>query len=128
FELGDIFENENCTLRSVSLNDMDNDGDLDVLYCDEWENKIAWIESDLNSGTKALPENKNLVYPNPFNDVLKIDLQGNCNLDLYNSTGSKLFSVQKDISNLSLLPAGVYFAIVRNPDGEIISSQKLIKE
>ena len=128
FELGDVFENEDCGLRSVSLNDMDNDGDLDVLYCDEWKNKIAWIENELNSRVDEFSKNINLIYPNPFSDVLKIDLLSNYNLDLYNSTGSKLFSIQNSTTNLSYLPRGIYLAIIKNPDGKIVSSQKLIKK
>jgi hypothetical protein len=128
FELGDIFENEDCYLRSLSLNDMDNDGDMDLLYCDEFKNKIAWIENDFNAGMEKFPKKSNLVYPNPFSDFLKMDLSGNCILDLYNSTGSKLLSTQKSISDLSHLPTGIYLAIIKNPDGKIVSSQKLIKE
>ncbi len=127
FELKDTFEDAHCYFWSVSAVDMDYDGDLDVLYCDKYYDKIAWIENELCSGVNEFSDRNGAIFPNPVSETLTINLSGDYIVEIYNSNGGRIFSGKQKTINLSYLRPGIYFVKIVNSDGGLILSEKIIK-
>jgi len=80
-------------------------------------------------------ERKIVLYPNPVNDVLYVDLgnetAGSCDIRLYNSLGNLCRQaksanetvVEFNVSNLS---GGIYFLIISNSDASKAETHKII--
>lgn len=112
----------------VSLCDLDNDGDLDIIAGSgqEGTNEIKWYENDLIV-TSSSPENLELPYanklmqnyPNPFNPTTKIKYQisSECNVKvtIFNSTGEMI----KELINKHHMPGSyeVYWQAAKFPSG-----------
>ncbi len=115
------------------------------LFSDPFAHGWGWSIDNLRiqtpvsvNPTVLSPGNIN-VYPNPFNDVLNIDVQVNNNvedlaIELLNSYGQKVTSIQdknvsgelKTSTDLSTLRPGMYFVVVKE-NGKQVFSGKIIK-
>ena len=89
----------------------------------------------MNFGTLAAPDfskSKVLIYPNPFNENLNISTENGGVVHFYDLSG-KLVSTSilmkgTNSLNKSSLAKGVYIYQIRNTNGEILSSGKVIKK
>lgn len=91
----------------------------------------------LNSDNATLNTSENLktktqIYPNPFTEILNISSENNGLVQFYDTSG-KLVATEKLIKgsnsfNKSTLKSGVYIYKIKNTNGEIISSGKIIKQ
>jgi hypothetical protein len=74
------------------------------------------------------------VYPNPFVDKFYIRsfYQKNLKIDFYNSLGEHIRSDEllrnEQIFEMTSLPSGSYFIIIKNFQNEIVGTQKIFKE
>lgn len=79
-----------------------------------------------------------LVYPNPTNDIVNIelskDLEENLRIQIINSLGQKVSEIEIEkgntIGNTSLfdIPNGIYLLQATNSDGQLIYSTKVVKQ
>jgi len=92
------------------------------------------VEVLFNVGTDELMTEDFIVYPNPANDILNIELgqiviSKNPKLDIYNILGEKVISQelvnQKSQINIAQLEKGIYFVRVYGKQFEIV--RKVIK-
>ena len=72
-------------------------------------------------------KNKNLIYPNPFNDKIYFENTQNLKLILIDDLGKVIYQ-GKDISekDFSYLPKGIYSLLIEKPNK--IESYRLIKK
>lgn len=69
------------------------------------------------------------IYPNPVKDILKISDEAISKITFVSMDG-RVFDFTKIGDNLSVssLPNGVYLAVLKDKNGEILSKQKIIKQ
>ena len=80
---------------SVYAEDLDGDGDMDVLSASQGDGKIAWYE---NLGVTTAIENNTVehfnVYPNPTTDLLTIEpFIPDAQIEIFDLTG-QVWSIQ----------------------------------
>lgn len=73
------------------------------------------------------------IYPNPSNGVIQISLENNTeitSIELYNATGSLIKKEAFNDEELSIYQAvpGLYFAVLKDQQGQILGRTKLIIE
>ena len=89
----------------------------------------------MNFGTLAATDfskSKVSVYPNPFTEILNVDVKENATLSIFDLSG-KLISInllKKGRNQMSKaeLQSGVYVYQIKNVKGEMLSSGKIIKK
>ena len=87
---------------------------------------------DLNNSN----DDQVLVYPNPFTNYIEIEHsrapKEDVLLELYDYVGKKLYaktsSYAKDYIEFKDLTVGTYLLLIKDKDGKVISSNKLIKQ
>lgn len=83
-------------------------------------------------GTQDFSKSKISIYPNPFNEILNISAQENGVVYFYDGSGklvsSSVLLKGNNSLNKSTLQKGVYIYQMKNKNGEIISSGKVIKK
>ncbi len=67
------------------------------------------------------------VYPNPLEDELNIDFEGEINIEVVNITGEVLIKSQEKMINVKTLSSGIYFLRIYSENNELLSTQKVIK-
>lgn len=90
-----------------------------------------WPYGTPTSVSGMRPKNEIKIYPNPFVDELNIEAEGADKVIVYNSMGQAVVQEQiKNKTSLSTrnLEAGIYHAILLNETGEILHSQKILKQ
>lgn len=94
----------------------------------EWTNDCDYLPPINNSGVANFTISNDLIYPNPFNDYILIDIESDnqINYRLYNMSGQIVGSGKDKKIDTSQLPIGSYYLqlIKNDSDFEII---KLIK-
>lgn len=69
-----------------------------------------------------------LIYPNPFTDQLSIS-EPNTYITIYNFSGQLVFeSFNETTVNLSHLSKGIYLVMVKDEDGLLIGTEKVVKK
>ena len=115
------------------------------LFSDPYAHGWGWtidnlrIQSPVSSEKVALPETRINVYPNPFKEVIKVEVftektVEKLSVQIVNLFGQNLANTQltdqygKFIyeADLGFLPSGMYFVVVRE-NGQIIQSVKISK-
>lgn len=115
------------------------------LFSDPYAHGWGWtidnlrIQFPVSNQTFTLSPRNISVYPNPVNEILNISVYSKSNIEeisveLINLFGQKIVSTQKiNVSgevnfenDLSFLPAGMYFVVVKE-NGRIVISKKVIK-
>jgi hypothetical protein len=115
------------------------------LYSDPYAHGWGWtidnlrIQSPVSTPSVILSPGNILIYPNPFNDILNINVQAKSNVEeltveIINVFGQKIASTQNrnvfgEINiekDVSYLPAGMYFVVIKE-NGKQVNSKKIIK-
>ncbi len=115
------------------------------LFSDPYANGWGWtidnlrIQTPVSSPDLVLSPGNILVYPNPFNNVLNVNVQAKNNIDeltieIFSLYGQKVTSFQKNNcfgeikleTDLSHLSSGMYLLTV-NENGEKVFSKKIIR-
>ena len=113
----------------VFVNEIDNDGDMDVISSSQNDDTIAWYENltILSTDTFLIPGLK--VYPNPAKEVLIIEspvaLQ---KVIIFSLLGKKLLEVTERFNEVSIatLPSGLLLVEIQTEKGKVI--EKIMKE
>lgn len=104
--------------------------DSTLIY--EWSQMIENIGCDIALGAPpfAIPAVATKVYPNPFDQIITIDLsdRGPVQFMFMHATGSIVYSgATKGTIDASLLKAGHYILILTSPDGSTLLQRSVIK-
>ena len=127
----EIVEDNSNGTRSVFSEDIDDDGDNDILTSLWWENTINWHENYTILGNVDFEESLISIYPNPTSNLLTIQNQNGLDIEsvsLYDALGRKVMENTEsteaiDISNLT---TGIYFIHIATDSG--IVTKNVIKE
>ena len=115
------------------------------LFSDPYAHGWGWtidnlrVQTPVSSRALVLSPGNILVYPNPFNDVINVNVQAKNNIDeltieIFSLYGQKVAMAQKKNSlgeiqfesDLSHLSSGMYLLIVRE-NGKQVFSKKIIR-
>ncbi|TXD80700.1 T9SS type A sorting domain-containing protein [Subsaximicrobium wynnwilliamsii] len=114
----------------ISIEDMDNDGVLDLLKCNPYEYLIAGL--DIYDSSLSIEENEFEsqfnIYPNPTSDYIHIESKFNIALlTVYNQKGQLILENKNENKiNISKLNEGLYFLKIIDKNG-YIQTKKIIK-
>jgi len=90
----------------------------------------------VSTTTLPLYEDDFVVYPNPFNDQIHINVSDkiptqNFQVELYDLQGKLLITTKVNdnsfIINTNTLAVGAYICVIKNQQGEVLGKRKLIK-
>jgi hypothetical protein len=134
------------TVGNVIVNDLDEDGRVDIIVCMGQNNELAWWENtDGGTGVESgdtVPEKPAIFinYPNPFNSatIITYDLPaaGNVTLEIYNLMGRKVaipvdgwvaaghYSIRWNAASYS---SGIYFYRLTTGDKVYTKRMTLLK-
>ncbi len=128
-----IINDQLLSASSIYSDDLDGDGDLDILTSSREEHKIAWYENQsiivVGSNEIINPKGRLLIYPNPVEDIINIQLleESIASVTLYTLTGQKIKTSFSSELSLAHLAAGAYLLEVRSTSGKS-EIKKLIKK
>lgn len=82
----------------------------------------------LSVNQNMITDNQIKVFPNPVSDIITIESSMHAinKIELYNTLGSKVFSTNENIFNISFLNTGVYFLNITSDEGSVVT-QKIVK-
>ena len=110
--------------------DLDGDGDPDLLV-GEYYGVMQYFENLGGVGTADLSPAFDLrLFPNPVNNILKIDSDENVNkIEIFNILGEKIITVENQVSQISLnnLSPGTYMVRVTSVEGNF-TTRKIQKQ
>ena len=122
---------------SIAFTDIDGDQDQDLVIIGQDASKSSKSKLYRNVSTLGIKDNGLVnklteVYPNPVNNELTIESQGDINqIEVYNITGQLLQTVNPKSSvvkiNFSTYVQGVYLVKVYSKDGQVATS-RVVKE
>lgn len=79
--------------------------------------------------------NKNVrIYPNPISNEFFVEIQNrnDLNINIFNSLGQKVWiksiSANQESVDMTRFNIGIYFVVVKDMNGNILLSEKIIKE
>ncbi|RDK85354.1 FG-GAP-like repeat-containing protein [Marinirhabdus gelatinilytica] len=122
-----IIESNFNNPRSISVADIDGDGDMDFIATSASNDKVTWFE---NLSILGMPENDTVrfsIIPNPTSKMLNITCDKKiASIRILNSAGRLVLkSEYKRNVNIETLTAGVYFVKVLDQEG-IEGNKKLL--
>jgi hypothetical protein len=116
-------------LACPTLGDLDDDGDLDLLVNEYYENTQYFKNTEINASVSEL-EQQASIYPNPFTTEITIESEMTIErVDIYSIAGQLVKTIEKPSASLDLreLEPGIYlFNAFSN--GEIVATKKLKKQ
>jgi len=112
-EIIDATQND---IYGFTLNDFDNDGDLDMASVSYNENHLNWFENTTYNSSLGVDDfNKNEfgIYPNPATNTLnfKSNISEDVNLSVYDLLGKEVLNTSLNLKNsldVSRLKTGIY--------------------
>lgn len=113
--------------RDATAADINGDGDIDVISASYTDSKIAWYENRI-LGVSEKIEQKFTLFPNPTQNNVTIQTKQNIqSIELFNSLGELLKTIEKTkIILLSDCASGIYFAKITDLEGNS-ETHKIIK-
>ncbi|TYA59148.1 T9SS type A sorting domain-containing protein [Formosa maritima] len=128
-----IIDNSQNDIFSFTINDFDNDGDLDMASISSNENHLNWFENTTYTFTLSNTEFNTQdisIYPNPTSDKINIKLNSseNHSVYIYNILGKKVMDQNLNGTNSSIdvsnLSNGIYLLSFKNTN----STFKFVKQ
>lgn len=120
-----VYQDPNLLMGAVQIADIDNQVDLDYVWCGG-NNTIAFHINQSALSLGDIETNSDVIFPNPTNDFLYFTKQIE-KISLYNLLGKKLLETANASKiNVSNYPAGTYILILENEQSK--SFQKIIKK
>ncbi len=115
--------------RSVYAEDLDGDGDMDVLSASFDDDKIAWYENSCILGVNENALSDFSVYPNPTTGVLTVQSKtAIVQIEIHNLLGQLVLSnTNQNTIDISGVSQGIYFIKVKDQNGNF-GTQKLVKK
>lgn len=116
-------------VTSVYASDLDQDQDFDILSVSHFDSKTAWYENLSLLNSSDFKQTKNILYPNPVENILSIESDENIELiKVFDQTGKLMFynTALKEI-DLTVFPGGLYMIQIIYQNNEI-EYHKIIKE
>lgn len=115
---------------SISTNAIESAANIDVIECDTEVGGDPWASVDEND-----MNNRVTIYPNPFTNMIKVDIENNQKqnqqITIYNSLGVELINsnliIGQNIIDMSKLSSGVYYYKVIG-NNSVMKSGKLISQ
>lgn len=127
FDNGNIISS-NFYSNSLDFIDIDNDGKIDIFAKNIYNfyEEIAWFQNLGKTLNTSDIKNEISIYPNPFKDYIKINLNNIKLIKLIDILGNEIrYSNENFINTQNILP-GNYFLIIIDRNGKTYS-KKLIK-
>ena len=114
--------------KSVFAIDLDSYGDNDVLSASEYDNKIAWYENVTSSVfiENLVEENNILIFPNPAKKTVNVSYGYDFILEICDLSGKALITTTKNTINISNLSKGIYIVLIKNKEGILQKTEKLV--
>ena len=106
--------------------DLDNDGDLDILYCEYYGVFQYFENTELNINIEEKNADIVQVYPNPFNDEVFLETLNNAkNIEVFDVLGKKVVAIENVTNRVSLqnLKPGLYSFKINFTDGTYQTKQ-----
>ena len=116
-------------LSCPTLGDLDNDGDLDLLVNEYYENTQYFENTQFNASVKEL-EQTAAIFPNPFVSEVTIESKSNIDkVEIFSIAGQLVKTIDNPTSTLDLkeLDPGMYLFNAYS-EGEIVATEKLKKQ
>ncbi len=70
---------------------------------------------------------KTLIFPNPSNGIIRVNFDDEFILEIYDITGRLLLKASTKQINITHLNTGVYPVLLKDADGKLVKSEKLLK-
>jgi len=128
-----LIETELIFPRSVYTDDLDNDGDLDVLTCAIGynENRAGWYENLTILGVEKHDSKKVVLYPIPAKNTLIVANENGLQIKkiaIYDLLGRLIFVAEKEFNTLDIsnLASGILFVHILSEDGTLV--KRVVKE
>ena len=120
-----ITTNAICAKCVYSI-DLDGDGDNDVLSASY--NDIAWYKNNTISGffENSVEDNNIIIFPNPANKTVNILCEKNYIIEICDVSGNVLITSEKTSIDISNLSKGIYIVLIKNKEGILKKTDKLI--
>ncbi|WP_223034233.1 T9SS type A sorting domain-containing protein [Hanstruepera marina] len=119
----DIIDNTQNDIYSFTVNDFDNDGDLDMASISSNENHLNWFENTTYNSTLSIDDYSAediSIYPNPTTNILNVKLNNYEALDytVYNALGQKVLNSKLNAEiesiDVSHLKNGIYLLTIKD--------------
>lgn len=114
FNTESIIDNSQKQVFAVTINDFDNDGDLDIATIDYQDADLNWFENNLITlSVSDFAANTISIYPNPTKGVLNFKgfSSETLNVSVYDVLGKNVLNVSLDVNkplDVSNLKTGIY--------------------
>jgi hypothetical protein len=73
--------------------------------------------------------NENIkIYPNPVSQTLILETPEDYSIEIYSILGELILSTTQKQIAVQHFTKGVYFVVIKNPSGQTVKSEKIIKQ
>jgi len=88
----------------------------------------AIYNSSTTSVVDIVPSENIKIYPNPVSQTLILETPENYAVEIYSSIGELILSTTQKQIAVNHFANGVYFVVIKNPIGQTVKSEKIIKQ
>jgi hypothetical protein len=91
-----------------------------------------FVNAIYNSSTTSILDivsNENIkIYPNPVSQTLILETPEDYSIEIYSILGELILSTTQKQIAVQHFTKGVYFVVIKNPSGQTVKSEKIIKQ
>lgn len=119
FEAPQLISNAVVYPNGIFVDDIDGDGDKDVMSTSQIDRKVAWYENLAILNVESFNDSKTGIYPNPFNQMIMISSNEKIiELKMFDLFGNILdFKLEGNQINTTTLSSGIYLLELTNENG-----------